>query len=131
MDIILVLVTGVMVTAAKQVSGLGLPMLVSLQTLPLVMTEQGLQYMSLGLGDFFFAGILAIQTHKKFGKKIAMLSAFSMSLSFAIFEAFLLNYRFGAFPGTLMIICGWLPVIAWKLLSERNQNNNRVLNEQK
>jgi hypothetical protein len=119
MDIILVLFTGVMVTAAKQVSGLGLPVLISLPTIPLVVTEWGLQYMSLGLGDFFFAGILATQTFKKFGKRTAVLSALTMSLSFAIFETFLMNYQWGAFPGTLMIICGWLPVVAWKILSER------------
>jgi hypothetical protein len=50
-----------------------------------------------------------------------------MSVSFGIFEAFLLSSNFGAFPGTLMIICGWLPVIAWKLLAERKtKNNNRI-----
>jgi hypothetical protein len=126
MDIILVLFTGVMVTAAKTVSGLGLPVLISLPTLPWLITERGLQYMSLGLGDFFFSGILATQTYKKFGKKTAMLSAVTMSLSFGIFEAFLLSYQWGAFPGTLMIICGWLPVVAWKLLAERKtKNNNR------
>ena len=121
MDIILVLFTGVMVTAAKQVSGLGLPVLVSLPTVPLIITARGIQYMSLGLGDFFFAGILATQTFRKFGKRTAVLSALTMSLSFAIFEAFLLNYRLGAFPGTLMIICGWLPVAAWKILTERKR----------
>jgi hypothetical protein len=128
MDIVLVLFTGVMVTAAKQVSGLGLPVLISLPTLPLVITERGLQYMSLGLGDFFFAGILATQTYKKFGKRTAFLSTLTISLSFAIFETFLLNYRWGAFPGTLMIICGWLPVVGWKLFAERKTNNNRVGN---
>ena len=121
MDIILVLFTGVMVTAAKQVSGLGLPVLVSLPTVPLIITARGIQYMSLGLGDFFFAGILATQTFRKFGKRTAVLSALTMSVSFAIFEAFLLSYRWGAFPGTLMIICGWLPVVAWKILSERKR----------
>jgi len=125
MDIVLVLFTGVMVTAAKQVSGLGLPVLISLPTVPLVITERGLQYMSLGLGDFFFAGILATQTFKKFGKKTAVLSTLTMSLSFAIFETFLLNYQWGAFPGTLMIICGWLPVVAWKILSERKQKQQQ------
>jgi hypothetical protein len=110
-----------MVTAAKQISGLGLPVLISLPTVPLVITERGLQYMSLGLGDFFFAGILATQTFKKFGKRTAVLSTLTMSLSFAIFETFLLNCQWGAFPGTLMIICGWLPVVAWKILSERKQ----------
>jgi hypothetical protein len=125
LDIILVLVTGFMVTAAETVSGLGLPVLVSLPTLPWVITEEGIQYMSLGLGDFFFSGILATQTYKRFGKKTALLSAVTMCLSFAIFEAFLLSTDFGAFPGTLMIICGWLPAVAWKLLAERKTKNNK------
>jgi hypothetical protein len=126
MDIVLVLFTGVMVTASKQVAGLGLPVLISLPTIPLVTTEWGVQYMSLGLGDFFFSGILATQTYKKFGKRTAVLSTLTMSLSFAIFETFLLNYQWGAFPGTLMIICGWLPVVAWKLFAERKTNSKRV-----
>jgi len=127
MDIILVLVTGVMVTAAQTVSGLGLPVLISLPTLPLIITEQGIQYISLGLGDFFFSGILVTQTYKRFSKKTAVLSAVTICVSFGIFEAFLLSTNFGAFPGTLMIICGWLPVVAWKLLAERKtKNNNRV-----
>ncbi len=126
MDIILVLFTGVMVTAAKQVSGLGLPVLVSLPTVPLIITARGIQYMSLGLGDFFFAGILATQTFRKFGKRTAVLSALTMSVSFAIFEVFLLSHKWGAFPGTLMIICGWLPVVAWKILSERKQKTATV-----
>jgi hypothetical protein len=119
MDMVLVLVTGVEVTVAKQVAGLGLPVLIALPTVPLIATQWGLQYMSLGLGDFFFAGILATQTLKKFGRRTAVLSTATMSLSFAIFEVFLMNYQWGAFPGTLMIICGWLPVVAWKLFTER------------
>jgi hypothetical protein len=131
MDIILVLVTGIMVTTAQTVSGLGLPVLISLPTLPLIITERGIQYMSLGLGDFFFAGILATQTFRKFGKRTAVLSAIAMSVSFAIFEALLLTYRFGAFPGTVMIICGWLPVMAWKILSARKQKQqeSREINQ--
>ena len=120
-DIIMVLVTGIMVTAAQTVSGLGLPVLISLPTLPLIITERGIQYMSLGLGDFFFAGILATQTFRKFDKQTAVLAIIAMSLSFGVFEALLLTYRFGAFPGTLMIISGWLPVVTWKILDARRQ----------
>jgi hypothetical protein len=130
-DIILVLVTGIMVTAAQTVSGLGLPVLISLPTLPLIITERGIQYMSLGLGDFFFAGILATQTFRKFGKKTAVSATIAMSVSFGIFEALLLTYRFGAFPGTVMIICGWLPVVAWKILGAKRQKQqeSREINQ--
>jgi hypothetical protein len=119
MDIILVLFTGVMVTAATHVAGLGLPVLVSLPTIPLIMTTEGVRFLSLGLGDFFFAGTLATQTYKKFGRKTAVVSAVAMTLSFGVFEALLLSTEFRAFPGTVMIIVGWLPVAAWKLVSER------------
>jgi hypothetical protein len=122
-DIILVLFTNVMITAATHVAGLGLPVLISLPILPLVMTADGIRYLSLGLGDFFFAGTLATQTHKKYGKKTAIISALAMTLSFGAFEVFLLSTDFGAFPGTVMIICGWIPVIAWKLVSERKTQN--------
>jgi hypothetical protein len=119
MDIILVLFTGVMVTAATHVAGLGLPVLIMLPTIPLVETMNGILFLSLGLGDFFFAGTLATQTYKKYGVKTAIISAVAMTLSFGVFEAILLSTQFGAFPGTIMIILGWLPVVAWRMVSER------------
>jgi len=115
-DVILVLVTGTMVSAATHVYGLMLPVLVSLPILPSIATELGVLYMSLGLGDFFFAGVICIQTMKKFGKSSAVLSVIAISISFFIFEGFILTYKIRAFPGTLMIICGWLPLILWKSL---------------
>jgi hypothetical protein len=131
-DIILVLGTGTMVVAAQQFTGLGLPVLVYLPNVPLIVSAQGALYLrGLGLGDFFFAGILALQTLKKFNKKTALLSIVAMVISFAIWEAFipeiasalepLLGRELLGFPGTLMIIVGWLPVVVWKILSERKQ----------
>lgn len=112
MDIILVLVTGSMVSAATHVSALRLPVMVSLPTFPTVRPDA--PYISLGLGDFFFAGLLATQTFKKFGKNFAVLSTIAMTASFFVFEMAILNYGLKAFPGTLMIICGWLPLVIWK-----------------
>jgi hypothetical protein len=148
-DIILVLGTGTMVTAAQQFTGLGLPVLVHLPNVPLVFSLEGeVLFRGLGLGDFFFAGILALQTFKKFGKQTAYAAVIAMTISFAVFEAFLpeilnlleplLQREIGGFPGTLMIILGWVPVVAWKLLSERKQKiqeidqkiGNNVLPEQ-
>ena len=123
-DIILVLVTGFMVTAATHVANLGLPVLISLPIIPLT---QNVRFLSLGLGDFFFAGTLATQTYKKYGKKTAVVSAVAMTVSFGAFEAFLLSTDFGAFPGTLMIIVGWLLVVAWKLVAERKTKNASVM----
>jgi hypothetical protein len=76
--------------------------------------------MSLGLGDFFFAGLLGIQTLKKFGKKFAVLSVIAIAVSFFIFEAWILSYQQAAFPGTLIIMTGWLPVILLGMLKNRN-----------
>lgn len=132
MDIILVIGTGTMVQAATQFTGLGLPVLVYLPNIPTIISAQGgILFRGLGLGDFFFAGVLAVQTFNKFGKKTAFISIVAMAVAFGIWEACLediLNWlqpivgrNIGGFPGTVMIISGWAPIIAWKLLSERNR----------
>ncbi len=138
MDIILVF-SGPMVAAAQSFTGLGLPVLVFLPNVPLIpavtgaINFLGFAARGLGLGDFFFAGVLAIQTYKKFGQKTAFISVVAMTVAFGIWEAFLADILAGlgpilghpllGFPGTLMIITGWAPVIAWKLLSMRGQKN--------
>jgi hypothetical protein len=136
-DVILVIGTGSMIVAAQQFTGLGLPVLVYLPNVPLIKAPQGVLNFfgfiprGLGLGDFFFGGIIALQTFKRFGKKTGYIAVVAMTASFAVFEAFLpeitsalepiINRPLDGFPGTLMIICGWLPVVAWKILSERKQ----------
>jgi hypothetical protein len=136
-DIILVLGTESMVVAAQQFTGLGLPVLVYLPNVPLIHTTQGgLIFRGLGLGDFFFAGILAIQMFKKFDKKAGFVSVVAMTISFGVFETFLpeiarllgplLQREIVGFPGTLMIILGWVPVVAWKILSERKQKQQEI-----
>ncbi|MEM3673484.1 MAG: hypothetical protein QW468_04595 [Candidatus Bathyarchaeia archaeon] len=114
MDIILVLVAGSMVTAATHVSALRLPVMVYMPIFPMVGPE--MLYISLGLGDFLFAGLLAIQTSKKFGKNFAVLSVVAMTVSFFLFEMAMLNYGMMAFPGTLMILSGWAVLILFKFL---------------
>jgi len=117
-DIILVLGTSTMVSAATKTMSLGLPVLVTLQTFPpvTVIGEKGASIlsMSLGLGDFFFAGLLGVQTFKRYGRKFGVLSVAAMVISFFVYEALILTYGVSAFPGTLMIITGWLPLIATK-----------------
>jgi hypothetical protein len=100
-----------MVQAASAAMSLSLPVLVSLPLIPLINTGTGLLLLSLGLGDFFFAGLLAIQTFKKYGKRLTIVAVVGMTISFSLFETFILTFRIGAFPGTLMIICGWIPVV--------------------
>jgi presenilin-like A22 family membrane protease len=116
MDIILVLVTRTMVEAAKVAVSLKLPVMVALPLFPPA-SGLGFSMMSLGLGDFFFAGLLGIQTFKKYGKQFAIVSAAAMTVSFFIFEVALLNYWRIPFAGTLMIICGWAPLVIWKQLT--------------
>jgi hypothetical protein len=118
MDIILVLFTGTMISAARQVTGLMLPVLVIVPTTPAIVFQGGRLYMSLGLGDFFFAGLIAMQTYRKYGMKLAMLSLIAMCVSFFIFETYFFSYGLRAFPGTLMIICGWLPLLLWSALGQ-------------
>jgi hypothetical protein len=120
MDVILVLFTGTMVSAVEQTSSLRLPVVILLPTLPEIATKFGKVYMVLGLGDFFFAGLLAIQTLKKYGKKFAVQSVAAMAVSFFIFETALLNLGRMAFPGTLMIVCGWILLVLWKNLKVKN-----------
>lgn len=124
LDIILVWVTGTMVQAANTVSGLGLPVLVAFPTLPLIIVDGNILILRLGLGDFFFAGILATQTLKKFGKKTALTSILAMSVSFGIFELLLLNPSvFDALPATLPIVLGWLPVAGAAMILAKKQRN--------
>ncbi len=137
MDIILVIGTGTMVQAANQFTGLGLPVLVYLPNVPLIPAISGninffgFAPRGLGLGDFFFAGVLAVQTFKKFGKKTAIVAVIAEAVAFGIWEAFLpdilaflnpiVGRNIGGFPGTLMILSGWAPVVIWKVLSERGK----------
>ncbi len=131
MDIILVLGSSAMITAANTFTGLGLPVLIALPQVPLLETAKGLAFRGLGLGDFFFAGVLAVQTFNKFGKKTALMSAVAMAIAFGIWEAFLQDIlailnpiagrNIGGFPGTLMIISGWAPVVAVMLLMRRSK----------
>jgi hypothetical protein len=130
MDFILVLVIPVMGPAASHIAELGLPVLIYMPVIPPIPNAEaifGLQPIALGLGDFFFAGTLATQTYKKFGKRIAIISAIAMTITFGIFEILLLNTDFQAFPGTLMIILGWLPIVAWKAYSERKTKNEVII----
>ncbi|MCW4030240.1 MAG: hypothetical protein NWE92_11410 [Candidatus Bathyarchaeota archaeon] len=133
MDIVLVIVTPVMMTTANTFTSIGLPVLVYLPNVPLIIdpTTQAILNRGLGLGDFFFAGVLAIQTFNKFGKKTALISVISMSVAFGIWEAFLrdilnildplMGRSIGGFPGTLMILTGWAPIVAVALLMNRNK----------
>ncbi len=130
-DIFSVIGTPIMLTAAHSFSGLGLPVLVYLPNVPVITNSGGILLRGLGLGDFFFAGILAVQTFKKFGRNIAIITVIAMALSFGIWEAFLpdiinalipiLHRNIEGWPATVCMVTGWLPVVGVKLLSDRRK----------
>ena len=125
-DTILVLVTGTMIQAADTTfRSLSLPVMVAVPIVPPIATTGGWLSMALGLGDFFFAGLLGIQTFKKYGRKTAIIAVSAMAVSFFIFETALLSYWRISFPGTVMIICGWLPIAAAKVLKDHISKTNR------
>jgi hypothetical protein len=116
LDIILVF-SGPMVAAANTFTGLGLPVLIYLPNVPIHLTTAGeIGFRGLGLGDFFFCGVLAVQMYHQFGKKISFISIVSMALAFGIWEVFLPEitkfFGIGGFPATVCLITGWLPIAA-------------------
>jgi hypothetical protein len=131
LDIILVF-SGPMMAAANTFTGLGLPVLIYLPNIPFHLDAAGtLMLRGLGLGDFFFAGILAIQTFNKFGKKYGYIAIASMVLSFAIWEIFLQDIiaffnlhgfpDLGGLPATVFIITGWIPIAIIGMFTHKKQ----------
>lgn len=112
MDVVQVLLTRHMVTTYQKLSQLQLPIAVRVPVFPLVLVGNNLLFMGLGVGDLFFAGLLGLQAFRRFGMRTAVVSLTAVSVSFALFEIAILNYGLGSFPGTLMILCGWLPMVA-------------------
>jgi hypothetical protein len=138
MDIILVIGSTAMVTAATAITKIGFPVMVILPNFPIatqinpVTHASGIVFRGLGLGDYFFAGILAVQTYKKFGMKTAIIAVIAMAISFGIWEMFLLDIVKGlipilgrdikGWPATTCMLTGWAPVVAAALLLKRRKN---------
>ena len=119
-----------MVTAATSFTSLGLPVLVWLPNIPSY-AQAGASFSEGSDWATSSSQVSAVQTYNKFGKKTALIAAIAVAVAFGIWEAFLedminglkpiLGRNIGGFPGTVMIISGWAPIIAWKLLSERRK----------
>jgi len=122
MDVVQVLFTRKMVEAAASLVRLQLPVAVILPIFPPVFNGSGYVQLLLGLGDLFFAALLAIQTSKKYGNRIGITSLVSISIAFFIFETFYLSFgeSLQGFPGTLVIVCGWLPVVIIQKFREKS-----------
>jgi hypothetical protein len=104
MDVIQVLYTGYMVKTSERIIGLSLPVLIVLPVVPSLHTWVGL-----GLGDLFLTGLLSIQTTKKYGRQVSLMSVLSIAVIFGIVEAFMLTFfPEQALPATVMVFGGWL-----------------------
>jgi hypothetical protein len=98
-------------------------------------TALAIGFRGLGLGDFFFAGILTIQTYKRFSLKTALIAATVIALVFGIWDAYLFDIinwlipivgrNVGGLPATVFIITGWAPVVALALWYERRKKANK------
>jgi hypothetical protein len=113
MDIIQVLITQYMVVSAEKMLELQLPTMIIVPTFPL----EG--HAILGLGDILLTSLLSIQTLRKYGKRLGLASCLSIAIVFFLVETVLLNYEFGFFPATVMIVSGWIIVLVIKYLHEK------------
>lgn len=116
MDIILVFGTGTMGQAAVTLLDLRLPIAVVLPRIPI---QGALRFSALGLGDFFFAGLLATQTSKRYDEKTALIAALMMAFFLGLTFVIQAYFEIEFFPATLSIICGWLPVVIWRMATKR------------
>lgn len=116
MDVILVFGTGTMGQAAVTLLDLRLPIAVVLPRIPI---QGALHFSALGLGDFFFAGLLATQTSKKYNEKTALIAAGLMAFMLGVTLVIQTYWEIEFFPATLSIISGWLPVVIWKTIAAK------------
>jgi len=119
MDIIQVFGTKFMVVSSQKVLTLALPAMIIIPTFP---SGFPVSWIILGLGDILLAGILVIQTTKKYGKKFGLMTSIAIAAVFLLLETILLNFFSGYFPATVMVICGWLTA-----LGTRHLYKSRVL----
>ncbi len=113
MDMIQVFGTQYIVKSSKNLIMLELPAMIILPTFPAGFPEARI---ILGLGDVFLASLLVTQTTRKFGRKFGYVTAAIMSTIFFVFETVLLNFLFGYFPATVMVVCGWSVAVGVRYL---------------
>lgn len=113
MDMVQVLVTRLMVVSGEKILTLGLPAMVIVPTFPSGFPKV---WAALGLGDILLAGLLVIQTTKKYGKRFGLTTAVAIAAVFLLLETILLNFFAEYFPATVMVICGWLTALGTRPL---------------
>lgn len=128
MDIIQVLLTKFTVGAFEKTIALNLPVAILVPVIPLISVSSPpfpifpYAFSGLGLGDFFFSGLLAIQTMKRFGGKYGLITALSISVTFFFIEMVTMTYAAGYYPATVFIIIGWLIPVIWRTLFARTKS---------
>jgi hypothetical protein len=56
-----------------------------------------------------------------------VISALVMAISLGLFYVIQLYFEIMFFPATVSILCGWLLVVAWKLVAERKTKDKAVI----
>jgi len=114
-DVIQVLGTRFMVSAAEKIVSLQLPAMMILPTFPM----SGLAL--IGLGDLFLTGLLVIQSTRKYGRQFGFYTCILISTVFFIVWNLALTFNFGFLPATAPIILGWLIALTPKVVSSRQK----------
>ncbi|MEM3013799.1 MAG: hypothetical protein QXI71_04125 [Candidatus Bathyarchaeia archaeon] len=121
MDVIQVYVTGFMKQAAIGMIDLKLPVMLILPKFP-----PG-NLIGLGAGDLFLAGLLAIQTAKKLGRKAGILVAAMTSIAMFVFEVISFNTGFAEFfPATIVVVAGWLASLGALYLKKTKRKSRGI-----
>jgi len=113
MDLVQVWGTGLMGKAAEKLITLQLPAIISVTAFPAGMKA------ALGLGDVFLAGILAIQSTQKYGRKFGLLSIVTITAIFFLFWIIQINLQIRYLPATIPITGGWLVAIIAKQIRDK------------
>jgi hypothetical protein len=127
LDVVQVFGTKFMVSYGEKIMKLALPALIEIPLFPY------LGFITLGLGDFFISGLLAIQTSRKYGRKFGYISVAFIAGAFMIFEALQLWYfellkqsypieeaaARAAMPASVFIVSGWLAALGVRYLYNR------------
>lgn len=111
LDIVQVWGTKFMGQAAEKLIALQLPALISVWTFPSELKA------ALGLGDAFLAGLLAIQSTQKYGRKFAFASIVTITVIFSLIWTAQLNFQIRYLPATVPITGGWLAAIGVKRIA--------------
>lgn len=122
LDVIQVFGTGYMVRTATKFIQLRLPIMINVPTFPIA------GWVGLGLGDILLAGLLGIQTVKKYGRRAGVASAVSIGFAFFLFEIIVSYIEFADFfPATLVVVFGWLLGLGLFLLTKRYARRSKKL----